>query len=214
MAKATKTDELTVMEIKALETREIKIRLIGDSPLIMHAWSDKVKAMLLGKQMKKATNGREAKDPFQDFCDSLYWLTEKPEHPTMEDVQKAKFCFPAVAFKAAAIDGGFLAGVTAKKTVGRAAFHIIGERVEIEGHPEMREDMVRVGMGTADIRYRGEFKNWSATLLIRYNPLAMSAEQIVNLFNFGGFGVGIGEWRPAKDGSYGMFHVENQTDRQ
>jgi hypothetical protein len=33
-------------------------------------------------------------------------------------------------------------------------------------------------------------------------------EQIVNLFNIGGFACGVGEWRPGKDGSNGMFHVE------
>ena len=83
---------------------------------------------------------------------------------------------------------------------------------EINGTPEMREDMVRIGMGTADIRYRGEFKNWSTILTIRYNERAMSLEQIINLFNIGGFSCGVGEWRPSKDGSYGMFHVATQNE--
>ena len=207
-----KIEEEVGIEIPKLELKEFYLHIIGDSPLIVHAWSEKAKKEMLDKQMKKATKGREAKDPFRDFCDSLYWLTEKPENPTMEDVESAKFGFPAVAFKAAAVDGGFLSGVTAKKTTGRAAFHIIGEMVEIDGKPIMREDMVRVGMGTADIRYRAEFKEWRTTLRIRYNEFAMSMEQIVNLFNFGGFGVGIGEWRPAKDGSYGMFHVATENE--
>lgn len=209
---ARKIEEEVGIEIPKLELKEFYLHIIGDSPLIVHAWSEKAKKEMLDKQMKKATKGREAKDPFRDFCDSLYWITEKPEKPTMEDVESAKFGFPAVAFKAAAVDGGFLSGVTAKKTTGRAAFHIIGEMVEIDGKPIMREDMVRVGMGTADIRYRAEFKEWRTTLRIRYNELAMSMEQIVNLFNFGGFGVGIGEWRPAKDGSYGMFHVATENE--
>lgn len=207
-----KIEEEVGIEIPKLELREFYLHIIGDSPLIVHAWSEKAKKQMLDKQMKKATKGREAKDPFMDFCDSLYWLTEKPKNPTMEDIESARFGFPVVAFKAAAVDGGFLSGVTAKKTTGRAAFHIIGEMAEIDGKPVMREDMVRVGQGTADIRYRAEFKEWRTTLRIRYNELAMSMEQIVNLFNFGGFGVGIGEWRPAKDGSYGMFHVATENE--
>lgn len=207
-----KIEEEVGIEIPKLELKEFYLHIIGDSPLIVHAWSEKAKKQMLDKQMKKATKGREAKDPFMDFCDSLYWLTEKPKNPTMEDVESARFGFPVVAFKAAAVDGGFLSGVTSKKTTGRAAFHIIGEMAEIDGKPVMREDMVRVGQGTADIRYRAEFKEWRTTLRIRYNELAMSMEQIVNLFNFGGFGVGIGEWRPAKDGSYGMFHVATENE--
>ena len=203
-----KADTTVNVSIPAIEIKTFQIRLVGDSPLIVHAWSEKAKREMLEKQMKKAVKGKEAKDPFADFCNSLYWLSDKPEKPTMEDVQKAKFGFPVVAFKAAAVDGGYQSGIIPTKTVARAAFHIVGEFAEIEGTPEMREDMVRVGMGTADIRYRGEFKNWATTLTIRYNANAMSLEQIINLFNVGGFACGIGEWRPAKNGSYGMYHVE------
>jgi hypothetical protein len=68
----------------------------------------------------------------------------------------------------------------------------------IDGEPNMREDMVRVGMGTADIRYRGEFKSVArhvADFVQRERDLI---EQIVNLFNIAGFGVGVGEWRPGE----------------
>lgn len=205
MSKSANTTEVS---IPAIDIREFSIRIVGDTPLIVHAWSEKAKRMMLEKQMKKATKGKEAKNPFADFCDSLYWLSEKPEKPEPKDLQAGHFGFPVVAFKSAAVDAGYQSGVTANKTTSRGAFHISGEYAEIEGTPEMREDMVRVGMGTADIRYRGEFKMWATTLHIRYNANAMSVEQIVNLFNIGGFACGVGEWRPAKDGSFGMFHVE------
>ena len=92
----------------------------------------------------------------------------------------------------------------------RGSFHIEGELVEIKGKPNMREDMVRIGMGTADIRYRPEFKEWSVTLPLRYNADKISLDQIVNMFNLAGFGVGVGEWRPEKDGTHGMFHVQTE----
>lgn len=209
MAGTKKEESIMIPE---LELKIFSLKIIGDSPLIMHAWSEKAKKEMLDKQMKKATKGREAKDPFIDFCDSMYWLSKKPEKPTMEDVLSAKYGFPVVAFKAAAVDGGFQSGVLSKKTTARGAFQIVGEMAEIKGTPEMREDMVRIGMGTADIRYRGEFKNWSTVLTIKYNERAMSLEQIVNLFNIGGFSCGVGEWRPQKDGSYGMFHVATQSE--
>lgn len=87
------------------------------------------------------------------------------------------------------------------------AFHIDGEFVEINGVPDMREDMCKVGMGVADIRYRGEFKEWSATFQVKYNASAISLEQLVNLFNLGGFACGLGEWRIEKGGAYGAYHV-------
>lgn len=208
MKKTENNETLLDITIPAITLNTMKLKVVGDSPLIVHAWSEKAKKMILDKQMKKASTGKEAKDPFMDFCESLYWLDGMPEKPTMEDVVKARFGFPACAFKAAAVDAGFQQGILAKKTTARGAFHIVGDMVEIHGIPEMREDMVRIGMGTADIRYRGEFKSWSAEITIRYNPTSMSAEQIINLLNIGGFANGVGEWRPSKDGSFGTFHVE------
>ena len=201
------TDSMVGVEIPAIETKTFTVRLVGDSSLIVHKWSDKAMKMILDKQTKKAVSGKEAKDPWADYCDSMYWLTEKPENPTEDDIENARFGFPSKAFKACAIDAGYQQGVIPKKTTARGAFHIIGEMVEIEGTPQMREDMVRVGMGTADIRYRGEFPEWSVLLTIRYNPKAMSDAQIINLLNFGGFSNGVGEWRPEKDGEHGTFHV-------
>lgn len=207
MAKKENENVAEELHIPALDIKYFDVLIIGDSPLIVHAWSDKAKKMMLDKQMKKATKGREAKDPFMDFVDSMYWLTKKPKKPTMEDVLSAKFGFPTIAFKAAAVDSGYQQGILSKKTTARGAFHIIGDYAEIEGIPEMREDMVRVGQGVADIRYRGEFKEWRTVLRIRYNASSISSEQIVSLFNVAGFACGVGEWRPSKDGSFGTFHV-------
>lgn len=194
-----------------LAIRQMQIRLVGDSPLICHAWSEKAKRQMLDKQMKKAKQAKEAKSPEQDFFDSLYWLTPKPGTSSGAELRDARFGFPTVAFKSAAVDAcSHIDGIT--KVQARGAFHIIGDMVEIVGTPTPREDMVKIAMGTADIRYRGEFREWSATLNVRYNASTLSAEQIVHLFNTSGFAIGIGEWRPQRDGSFGMFHVAGEGE--
>lgn len=183
-----------------LNLQTMQVTLIGDSPLICHAWSVKAKRAMLDKQMKKARPAKAAKSPEDDFEASLY---------KMED---GRYGFPAVAFKSAAVSAcRFVEGV--KMTEARGAFHIEGELVLIDGEPTSREDMVRVGMGTADIRYRGEFKEWRAVLTIKFNANAVSPEQIVNLLNTAGFGVGVGEWRPEKNGSFGRFHVATEESQ-
>lgn len=210
--KATANENMVV--IPEIELKTMKIKVVGDSPLIVHAWSEKAKKMMLDKQMKKASTGKEAKDPWMDYCESMYWLDGMPEYPTQEDIDNARFGFPACAFKASAVDAGYQQGILAKKTTARGGFHILGDMVEIKGcKPNMREDMVRIGQGTADIRYRAEFKEWEAELTIRFNPKVFSAEQIVNLLNYGGFANGVGEWRPEKDGSFGCFHVRTSADK-
>ena len=49
---------------------------------------------------------------------------------------------------------------------------------------------------------------------VRFNANVLSAEQIINLFNTAGFGVGIGEWRSEKDGQHGLFHVATVGELQ
>lgn len=192
--------ETVEIALPKLNIQHMEITLVGDSPLISHRWSEKAKKAMLDKQMKKATPKKDAKDPEADFRASLY------EHPD------GGYGYPVVAFKAAAVNAcSHLDGVT--KVHARGAFHINGELAKIIGdEPTMREDMVRIAMGTADIRYRGEFKRWRVTLTIRYNADVLSVDQITNLFNTAGFAIGVGEWRPQKNGSHGMFHVATEEE--
>lgn len=213
---ATKNGDL--VEIRPIDIRKVSIRIVGDTPLIMHAWSEKAKREMLEKQMKVTkTKAREAKNPVEDFIRSMYWLTEMPEDMTEAGFEKAiasgaRFGFPVTAFKQAAISASYRMGWTKDKMSMRGAFFIDGDAdqmLEIKGDtPVMREDMVKVGMGTADIRYRGEFRNWYADMVISYNANGQyTIEQIINVINAGGYVCGVGEWRPERDGQYGMFHV-------
>ena len=214
---ATKKTE--VIEIRPIEIKKVTVRVVGDTPLIMHAWSEKAKRMMLEAQMGIAKGKKkEVKNPADDFIRSMYWLTPMPEDGTMESFEEAiangaRFGFPVTAFKQAAISAAYRMGWAKDKMSMRGAFYIDSDEngmIEIHSDtPEMREDMVKVGMGAADIRYRGEFKNWYADLVISYNTNGQySLENIVNIINAGGYVCGVGEWRPERDGQNGMFHVQ------
>jgi hypothetical protein len=182
-----------------------QVKLVGLTPLICHRWSEKSRKEMLDKQMGKAKAAKEKKDPARDFWDSLYHLTD---NPPAEHREGQRYGFPAIAFKAAAVTAcTSVSGIT--KVQARQAFHISGpdngELVEIVGVPTMREDMVRIGMGTADIRFRGQFTEWSTVLTIRHNANVLTLEELLNLLKTAGFGVGVGEWRSEKDGAFGQF---------
>lgn len=216
-----------VIEIRPIDIRKTTVRIVGDSPLIMHAWSEKAKRMMLEAQQGKAKGKKKpVKNPVDDFIQSAYWMTGKPYYPEdateaeceaafAEAISKgAKFGFPVTAFKQSAISAAYRLGWVKNQMGLRGAFFIESDEngmVEIHSDvPEMREDMVKVGMGTADIRYRAQFNNWWADLTISYNAAGgFSLENIVNAINAGGFICGVGEWRPERDGNFGQYHVEN-----
>ena len=211
------------VNIKPVNIQRTAVRIVGDTSLVTHNWSEKAKREMLDsmmyKELKVKGKARPAKDPVAEFIESMYWLDGKPQEKTEQGFDAAvasgaRFGFPATAIKQAAISAAYRTGKTKDMASLRGAFFVEGEGnemlVEIKGvTPKMREDMVRVGMGKPDLRYRGEFaRGWYMDLLIRYDSEGLyTLEQIINLIHLGGFACGIGEWRPEKDGQCGMFHV-------
>lgn len=222
MAIAKKTE---LVEIKPIEMKKVEIKIVGDTPLIMHAWSEKAKKMMLDAQQgKNKVKKKEYRNPVDEFINSMYWIKGKPVYEDGADEETceamfmnaiengARFGFPVTAFKQSAISAAYRMGWVKDKMSLRGAFYIdtdVDDMVEIVSDPPvMREDMVKIGMGTADLRYRGEFNNWSTTLVVRFNASGkFSLPDIINIINAGGMICGVGEWRPEKDGQFGMFHV-------
>jgi len=187
-----------VIALQRIQREVAHIEIKGTAPLIVHAWSDKAKQMILDKQQGKKAP-KERKDPKAMFESSMY---------RFEDGGHG---FPVLAFKAATVGGArYFANVT--MTQMRQAMFFIGDPADTSlvrlnaAEPVMREDMVRIGMGTADIRYRAEYKDWGATLAIQYVPSVIDLSAIVALVDAGGMG-GVGEWRPERDGAFGTYEV-------
>lgn len=188
-----------VIEIPKPQISTLELAIVGVSPLIVHKWSQKAKREILAKQMKVPKTGKEAKNPEEDYENSLYRLPNGDGYG-----------FPAIGFKLSAVNAARLID-DLPMTEARQMFFVLaddGDLVKINGEPRMREDMVRVGKGTADIRFRAEFPSWSARLRVEFDARVVSPEQIGNLFALAGHSVGIGEWRPEKDGDFGRFHIE------
>ena len=190
-----------IVGLKPLKVGTCKITIRGLSPLIVHAWGKKaLEEMLTSQQMtkeekKKAKEKRKAKDPQSDFEQARYIID--------------KHSFPTIAVKKAMVDAGYVLGIS--RAVVRQAVFIVGDYFEIKHSAcVMREDTVRVGpFGNrqADLRYRPEYQGWSADLEFRFRYDMIDQEQLVALLQNAGFSVGLGEWRPQKDGQFGTFEV-------
>lgn len=169
----------------------------------------------------------EEKDPFPALPYSMIEggfkmydnLIEKYQSYTEEDFIRdatgARFGFPATAIKKAAISTVYRSGMSKDKVSLQGAFFLEGEgenqlvEIKTSSLPSVRQDCVRVGMGSADIRYRPQFENWSIEVMVKYNASgAIKLKDVFNMINMGGQLNGIGEWRVEKGGTYGSFHVK------
>lgn len=195
---STKTKD--VVQVKDLDLRRVLIPISGVTPLIVHAWSEKAKKEMRDKHAGKAKNKKHDIRKPEDEC-------EQAKHVSPKGFEG----FPAAGFKAAMIRAAKICGMVMKDT--QTAFFVEADcqetqLVKINGTARMREDMVRVGMGGTDLRYRPEYVDWYAELIIEFNAGVLSTDQVFQLVKVAGYSCGIGEMRPEKGKfNYGRFKL-------
>lgn len=202
----TDTPEVAAVQISKIGAETISVPLVGSTPLIMHRFSEKAK-----RQMLDATQGRKApkepKDPEAEYEAAFY---------KMRDGER--YGFPVIAFKAATVGAARFYGKDVTMTSLRQSIFMSGEPgqdglslTEIIGEPEMREDVVRVGQGGTDLRYRPMFRDWRAVLTVTYVKSMLTRDSLLSLIDAGGMGVGVGEWRPEKKGDFGCYSIDPES---
>lgn len=193
------------VEIKEFDIKQVVIPIRGISPLIMNKFSNKAQQEILDKQLGKAKNKKHGvKDPNADY--------ENAKHISPQGWEG----FPASGFKAAMTRAAKIIGMVMKDT--QTAFFVQADDeetqlVRIYGDSRMRQDMVRVGMGSADVRFRPEYVKWEANLTIEFNQGVLSLDQIYQLVKAAGYSCGVGEMRPEKGKfNYGRFALTQETN--
>jgi hypothetical protein len=195
------------IQIDRIDAETMIVPIIGTSPLIVHRFSEKAK-----KQMLDAMQGRqtpkEAKNPEAEYEAAFYRLKDGDGYG-----------FPSTAFKQATVGGARFYGKKLTMTALKQYLFFRGEPgadgqslVRLEGEPHMREDVVRIGRGGTNLAYRPEFSEWRTALTVIYVKSALTRNSVLSLIDAGGMGVGVGEWRPERDGDFGTFRVDPSRD--
>jgi hypothetical protein len=190
------------IQIDRIGTETIIVPIVGTAPLLVHRFSEKAKRKMLDDMQGRKTP-KKPKDPDAEYEGAFYRLAD------------GGYGFPVLAFKAATIGGARFYGKAVSMTALKQYLFLKGEvgddgraLCRIEGEPEMREDVVRVGQGGTDLRYRPQFREWSTLLEVTYVTSAITRDSILSLIDAGGMGVGVGEWRPEKRGDFGTYRVD------
>jgi hypothetical protein len=204
---------------KKAHFKGFKTWIVGDTPIITHAWSEKAKREMLQKQVKATRAGKDARDPQADFVSSLYEMGD------------GVYGFPATGVKNCILSAAHKDKGIARTGV-MAALWINAEMVRVRPalagavcdmplirifgtEPEMREDMVKVGAGlnkTASLAYRAQFTVWAMRVTGRFNPSVLSEEALAFLIAESGCSAGLGEWRIERKGMFGAFHLADAAE--
>jgi len=194
------------LALDRIEVQSLNVPILGTSPLLMNRFSEKAKRQMLDAMQGRKTP-KAAKDPKAEYEAAFY---------RFED---GGFGFPVIAFESATVGAARFYGKDVKMTELRQFVFVHGDigtdgkqLARIDGEPEMSEDVVRVGNGGTDLRYRPLFREWSTTLHVTYVRSALTQASLLSLIDAGGMGVGIGEWRPERKGDFGTYRVDPDRD--
>lgn len=206
-----KSAEQVAVTIRPPDFRQVQLNIRGTAPLVINRFSQKAMEIMRQTQeagsTSKTRKAREAKD-----FDALY---EGAKHVSDDGWEGMH----AAAFRNAAISACRICGY--KMTHAKLAFMVLADGFDrVDGAPLVRltkgEAMpwtvpVRNQTGVADLRCRPLYREWEATLRIRYDAGALTDSDVVNLIARVGMQVGVGEGRPdSKDSAgigFGLFEL-------
>jgi len=190
-----------IITIDRIAAETIEVPIIGTSPLICHRFSEKGKRMMLDN-MQGRKSPKTIRNPEEEYDAAFYRFSDGGAG------------FPVLAFKLATVGAcRFYSGITMTALKQFLFFEgepgVDGQQlVRIDGDAQMREDVVRVGRGGADLRYRPIWEKWSTTVRVVFATSVLTRQSVLSLIDAGGLGVGVGEWRPERDGDFGTYRID------
>lgn len=188
------------VEIPPMPIETLRIEVEGISPLITHRFSEAAQDKIVEKQQKQAKKAREARDPLGEAQGALYVIDET----------EGRYGIPTISFKLAMAAAGyrFLNEKSTKSVKGSIFIRSdSGKLTEIHSPGwGLRTDRVKIGQ-SYDLRYRPQFMPWEAELVVDYDTSVFARDQIIQLVQYAGMNVGIGDYRVERGGDAGQFGV-------
>lgn len=197
------------LQIVRLQRGTLMACILGRTPLIYNAVSEKAKRDLLApKKKSKAEKESTMKHfPMEEFRASVYRTMPNDDGPT-------RLLFPATAFKAALCDVALDMPGAAKTEIGRLTY-VTGDYVSIYGIPEIGMDIVKLQgfPPKPDVRTRAKLRQWACFVNIEFSYPRLTKKAMGDLLAAAGDLRGIGDWRQQKGkGSYGQFDLVNEDN--
>jgi hypothetical protein len=203
---STTSSEISILE---LNQGELNVCILGTSPLIYNAMSEKAKHELLfpGPRKNAAERASNLKhEPFSEYRNSTY-QNRNPKAETLLN-------FPAACFKKAMASAALDIPGAAKAQIGRLVW-AVGDRVDVYGVPQIFCAITRSAdmNKTPDVRTRAIVPEWACRITLRFMQPILKGQTVANLLAAAGVTQGVGDWRQQKgSGSYGQFVLCSADD--
>lgn len=201
-----------VIELKPLGNRFMEVTIVGDGDLVLNKMNDVNAKSLMDKQKNKAKD-TSVPNEWEMIITSMHWRDGKPNDYTEEGLVRALTenapCITGFGLKKSFGDAVVRNELDKYKTKFDAGVNIIsdGGLVPIKfAEHHIDERLMSPKKGAPVLVRLNRFSGWSAKFIVSYMESVYSAEQIINIINLAGFGLGIGSGRSS---GFGRYHVES-----
>ena len=218
-----KTTAKSAIEIQTIDIEERYITIEGDSDLVLNKMDRPTERSLIDQRKDKAKSAKKV-NAWEKVITSIHW--QNPLDPeelgdadtwdlsTIEHLLKNnKPCISAFGLYKSFGQAVVRNEIDTYATKFNANVIVCGAEgtdglIPIEFETWSLDDkLMQPQKGGPVLAQLNRFTHWKATFKIRFNRNGkFSLEQIVNIINFAGFGLGIGSGRSS---GYGRYHVTN-----
>ena len=211
-----KNEDVNLINIDA-KTNRMEITISGTGDLVLNKMNARNERMLIADDRKSI---REVPNVWEDIITAMHW--QKPLSEYMKDTYKESneeilnklFSDNAPCISAFGLKKSFGQAVTRNEidkysTKFDPSVNIIATNnlipIKFESW-ECRTQLMSPKRGAPITTRLNHFHNWEATFEIDYLDHVYSRDQILNIINLAGFGLGIGSGRTS---GYGRYHITN-----
>jgi len=209
-----KKNENTI-EVKAINPRRVIVTIEGDSDLILNKMNDVSTRQLIDQRKDKAKDLTKPNE-WEQVITAMHWLNGKPteysEESLVDALQNNAPCLTAFGLKKSFGQAVVRNEIDTYATKFDASVNVIGKGdglvpIRFAEH-HIDEKLMSPKKGSPVLVRLNRFSGWQADIEISFIENVYSQEQVINIINLAGFGLGIGSGRSS---GYGRYHVIGVT---
>lgn len=207
---ATKATQ-TMIEVKEINPKRIIVTIEGDSDLVLNKMND-VATKQLTDQRKDKAKSLEKPNEWEQIITAMHWLNGKPieftEESLVDALKNNAPCLTAFGLKKSFGQAVVRNEISQYATKFDASVNVIGKGdglvpISFAEH-HVDEKLMSPKKGAPVLVRLNRFSGWKADIELSYIDNVYSEEQLINIINLAGFGLGIGSGRSS---GYGRYHV-------
>lgn len=202
-----------IIEIQPVKIESATICIEGDGDLVLNKMNARtIRELTRARENKKTT--KEIPNNWEDIITAMHWLNGYPVEDTYRDMNAEVLhemltnnapCITGFGLKKSFCQAVVRNEIDTYSTKFDNAMNVTSALIPIKfAEHNVDQKLMSPKRGAPVLVYINRFSGWSAEIPITYTENVYSLDQIVNIINMAGFGLGIGSGRSS---GYGRYHV-------